>query len=47
MTSTPKIQISEIEYPENTPLISVCKYAKSIPWAGFIQSQAGPGKQGT
>ena len=25
--------------PKNTPLILVCKYAKSTPWASFTSSQ--------
>ena len=32
VNSTPKIQIFEIQNPKNTPLIPVCKYAKSNPW---------------
>ena len=32
MTSTPKIQIFQIQNPQNTPLIPVGKYAKSTLW---------------
>ena len=31
-----KIQILEIQNPKNTPLILVCKYAKSTPWGGSM-----------
>ena len=30
--STQKIQILQIQNQKNTPLIPVCKYAKSNPW---------------
>ena len=36
MTSTQKIQILEIQTPKYTPLILVCKYAKSTPWGGSM-----------
>ena len=35
VSSTPKIQIFEIQNPKNTPLVPVCKYAKSTPPRGL------------
>ena len=32
VSSTPKIQILEIQNPKNILLIPVCKYGKSVPW---------------
>ena len=36
MSSARKTQIFEIHIPKNTPLIPVCKYAKSTPWELFV-----------
>ena len=46
VTSTQKIQILEIQNPQNTPLILVCKYAKSTPWGGSMdKGRVGHGSQ--
>ena len=45
VTSTQKIQIFEIQDPKNTPLITVCKYAKSTPWAFAMIIDANDGSK--